>query len=37
MVASKFGADTRAHIVDMTKTKLRRKLLETQAAEPVGA
>jgi radical SAM superfamily enzyme YgiQ (UPF0313 family) len=37
MVASKFGADTRALIVDMTKTKLRRKLLETQAAEPVGA
>jgi len=35
MVSEKFGAETRRHIESMSSVRLRRKLLEEQAAEGV--
>lgn len=37
MVAQKFGWDTRRHVEEMAKTRLKRKLLETPPAGPTGS
>ena len=37
MLEAKFGAATRTHVVEMTRTKLRRELLESRVLESAGA